>query len=96
MAEPLKRLASNAEVRSEMLLHTRSIAFTAAVIGLFAVSAIGAIEGLSPDVCTERALLGALITYVAASFVVRAIDAIITQAMIASELDKDDRVDNEN
>ena len=79
-----------------MLLHTRSIAFTAAVIGLFAISAVGAIKGLSLDICTERALLGALMTYVAASFVVRAIDAILTQAMIASQTDKDETVDDKN
>lgn len=79
-----------------MLLHTRTIAFTAAVIGLFVISVIGAVTGLSPDTCTERALLGAVITYVAASFAVRAIDAILTQAMIASQVDKDETGDDEN
>ena len=84
------------EARLRMLLHARSIAFTAAVIAFFAISAIGSVEGLSPDTCSKRALLGAVITYVAASMAARAIDAILTQAMIANQVDKDEVSDDEN
>jgi hypothetical protein len=79
-----------------MLLQPRPIAFTAAVIGFFALSIVGSIGGLSPYTCSKRALLGAVITYWAASTATRAVDAILTRAMITNRINKDRAGDNED
>ncbi|MBN1359544.1 MAG: hypothetical protein JW993_03080 [Sedimentisphaerales bacterium] len=79
-----------------MLLNRRSIGFTAAVVGFFAVSIVGAIEGLAPYTCSKRALIGAVISYSVASAATRAIDAILTRAMIASQIDKEGVGDDRN
>lgn len=79
-----------------MLLNSRSIGFTAAVVGFFAVSIVGAVEGLSPYTCSKRALLGALITYAAAASAARIVDAILTRAMIAGQMNKEGFGDDEN
>ena len=79
-----------------MVLQTRSIAFSAAVVGFFALSIVGSFGGLSPETCCQRALLGAVVTYVAALFALRAVNMILTQAMIASQTNKDKTGDNED
>ena len=79
-----------------MVLQPRRIAFTLAVIGFFTLSIVGTIVGLAPDTCCERAVLGAVVVYVATSVAVRAINTILTQAMIASQVSKDTPGDNEN
>jgi len=79
-----------------MLLQPRPIAFPLAVIGFFAVSVVGTIVGLAPDTCCKRALVGALVVYLAASTAVRVINTILTQAMIASQVDKDTPSDDKN
>jgi len=79
-----------------MVLPTRSIAFSIAVVGFFVLSIVGSFGGLSPETCCKRALLGAVATYVAALAAVRAINMILTQAMIASQISKDNAGDNEH
>jgi len=79
-----------------MLLHRRPIALSTAVIAFFALSIVGSIEAVAPFKCCERALLGAAIAYVAASTAVQAVNAIVTQAMIASHVNKDEDIDNTN
>jgi len=79
-----------------MVLQPRPIAFSLAVIGFFALSIVGTIVGLAPDTCCKRALVGAVVAYVATSAAVRAINSILTQAMIASQVNKDTAGDNEN
>lgn len=79
-----------------MVIQTRPIAFSVAVIGFFTLSIIGTVGGLSPDTCCKRALMGAVIIYIAASAAVRAINTILTQAMIASQVNKDTTGDNED
>lgn len=79
-----------------MLLQRRPIAFSTAVIAFFALSIIGSIGAVAPYKCCERALLGAVIAYVAASTAVQAINTIVTQAMIASHLSKDTHRDDEH
>ena len=79
-----------------MVLQPRPIAFSLAVIGFFALSIVGTIVGLAPDTCCKRALGGAVVVYVATSAAVRAINLILTQAMIASQVNKDTAGDNEN
>ena len=77
-----------------MVLHTRSIAFSVAIAGFFALSILGTITGLSPDTCCERALLGAVAIYLVASTALKAINTILTRAMIASHVNKDNAGDN--
>lgn len=71
-----------------MLLPIRSIAVSVAVLCFFAMGIIGSFGGLSPYTCCKRALLGATVAYLAAGVAVRAINAILTQAIIASQIKK--------
>jgi len=71
-----------------MLLPTRSIAVSTAVFCFFAVGIIGSFGGLSPFTCCKRALLGAAVAYLAAGTAVKAVNAILVQAMIASQVDQ--------
>jgi len=80
-----------------MLLQRRPIAFSTAVIAFFVLSIIGSIEAVGSFKCCERALFGAVIAYVAVSAAVTAINAIVMQAMIASQLsNKDTNSDDED
>lgn len=72
-----------------MVLQPRPIACSSAVIGFFALSIIGTLVGLAPDTCCERALIGTVVIYLAASTAVNTINAILTRAMIASQVNKD-------
>ena len=69
-----------------MPLHARSIAVSIAVICFFGLSIIGWVSGLSPFTCCKRALLGAVVSYIAASLAVKVINAILTNAMIMSRI----------
>jgi len=71
-----------------MPLHVRSIAVSVAVICFFSLSLIGWISGLSPFTCCKRALLGAALAYIAGTWAVKAINAILISAMIANQMDK--------
>ncbi len=72
-----------------MVLQPRPIACRSAVIGFFALSIVGTIVGLAPDTCCKRALIGTVIIYLATSAAVNTINAILTGAMIASQINKD-------
>jgi hypothetical protein len=71
------------------MLHVRSIAVSSAVVCMFAVAIVGSISGLSPWACCERALMGAVIIYFAAGAGVRAINAILIQAIVDSQVNKE-------
>jgi len=71
-----------------MPLHVRSIAVSIAVTCFFILSFISWISGLSPSTCCKRALIGAAVAYVAASLAAKAINAILTNAMITSQMNK--------
>lgn len=71
-----------------MPLHVRSIAVSIAVICFFGVSLIGWISGLSPYVCCKRALVGAVIAYIAGAWAVKAINAILINAMITNQMNQ--------
>jgi len=73
-----------------MMLQARPIAISTAVLAFFALGIVGAIGGLDPFVCCERGLLGAVVAYVVAGLVVRAINAILTQALVASQTSPDE------
>ena len=71
-----------------MPLHVRSIAVSIAVICFFVLSLVGWICGLSPFVCCKRALIGAVLAYIAGGWAVRAINAILVNAMIANHVNR--------
>jgi hypothetical protein len=71
------------------MLHVRSIAVSAAVACFFAVGVIGSASGLSPWPCCERALLAAAAIYVLAGALVRAINAVLIQAIVDSQVNKE-------
>jgi hypothetical protein len=71
-----------------MPLHVRSIAVSIAVICFFILSLIGWVSGLSPFVCCKRALIGAMLAYVAGGWAVKAINIILVNAMITSQMNQ--------
>ena len=73
-----------------MPLNVRSIAVSIAVICFFVMRLIGWVSGLAPFVCCKRALIGAVLVYVGASWAVGAINIILVNAMIANEMDRQD------
>ncbi len=73
-----------------MPLHVKSIAVSIAVICFFVLSLIGGVCGLSPFVCCKRALIGAVLAYIAGGWAVKAINAILVDAMIANQVNQQD------
>ena len=73
-----------------MPLNIRSIAVSIAVVCFFSVSLIGWISGHSPDTCSKRALVGAVIGYIAGIWVVKAVNAIFISAMITEEINQEE------
>ncbi|MHC4913813.1 MAG: hypothetical protein ACYTE5_12600 [Planctomycetota bacterium] len=71
-----------------MPLHVRSIALSVAVIAFFGISIAGSICGLPPFTCCKRALAGVVLAYIAAAFAVKAINAILINAMIKNQLNR--------
>ncbi len=71
-----------------MPLHVKSIAVSIAVICFFGLSLIGWISGLSPFTCCKRALVGAVLAYIAGAWAVRAINAILISAMITNQMNQ--------
>jgi hypothetical protein len=66
----------------------RSIAVSAAVIAFFGISIAGSICGLPPFTCCKRAVAGAAAAYMAATLAVKAINAILINAMIKNQLNR--------
>lgn len=75
-----------------MPLHVRSIAVSISVICFFVLSIVGWIYGLSPFVCCKRALIGAALAYIAGGWAVKAINAILINAMISNQVNKQDEI----
>jgi hypothetical protein len=73
-----------------MPLHVKSIAVSIAVICFFVLSLIGGVSGLSPFVCCKRALIGAVLAYIAGGWAVRAINAILVDAIITNQVNQQD------
>lgn len=69
-----------------MPLKIRTIAVTFAVICFFAVSIIGCFNGLSPFICSKRALIAAIFAYIAGVLVVKAVNAIFISAMVTNQI----------
>jgi hypothetical protein len=82
---------------SPSIINRRSVAVSAGVLCFFAIGIIGSFGGLSPCTCSQRAVLGAAVAYLATGTAVRAINSILTQAMIASQVKKREKpVDSES
>lgn len=73
-----------------MLLHNRSIAINTAVVSFFTLSFIGWMSGLSVFICCKRALIGAIIAYIVGGWAVKAINAILVNAMIENHMNQQD------
>jgi len=73
-----------------MPLHVRSTAVSIAVICFFVMSLTGSVSGLTPFVCCKRALIGAVLAYLAGCWAVRAINYILVNAMVANQMEKQD------
>jgi len=71
-----------------MPLNVRSIAVSIAVICFFVLSLIGWFCGISPFVCCKRALIGAVLAYIAGGLAVKAINAVLVNAMIANRVNQ--------
>jgi hypothetical protein len=71
-----------------MPLYVRPIAVGIGVIFFFGVSFVGWISGLAPFTCCKRALAAAAVGYVVASVAVRAINAILMNAIIANQVNQ--------
>ncbi len=78
-----------------MPLQIRPIAISTAVLCFFAIGIVGSLGRLSPWTCCQRAVLGAAIAYFAAGATVRAINAVVTQALISHQMRKEYPGDNQ-
>ena len=76
-----------------MPLHVRSIAVTIAVVCFFGLSLIGWLSGLTPFVCCKRALIGAVLVYIAGTWAVRAINTVLMNAMISDRMSQQEGLD---
>ena len=76
-----------------MPLHVRSIAVTIAVVCFFGLSLIGWLSGLTPFVCCKRALIGAVLAYIAGAWAVRVINTVLMNAMISHQMSQRDGPD---
>jgi hypothetical protein len=71
-----------------MLLHTRPIAVSAAILCFFGLSFVCWSCGHPPSTCCSRSFIGAVLAYFVTALVVRAINAILTSALISDYLDQ--------
>ncbi|OHB61586.1 MAG: hypothetical protein A2Y12_11150 [Planctomycetes bacterium GWF2_42_9] len=69
-----------------MLLNSRQICTSVSVLGFFCVAIIGWFSGLSQFTCCKRALLAAVMVYVGTSIALKAVNAILTDALINSQI----------
>lgn len=69
-----------------MPLQVRSIAISIAVVFFFALSLVSYFSGIAPFTCCKRALLGAVLAYIVSSWAVKAINSILINAMVTSQM----------
>jgi len=79
-----------------MPLHIRSISLSTAVVCFFTVSLIGWVSGLSPFTCCKRALVAAFVVYVIATLSVKAINIILINAMVNSQMNQQEEKASDN
>lgn len=71
-----------------MPLHIRSIAVSFAVTSFFGVSMIGWISGLPPFTCCKRAMVAAVLAYIAGTWFVKAVNSILISAMVTNQMNQ--------
>jgi hypothetical protein len=79
-----------------MPLHIKSVAVSIAVTCFFGVSFIGWISGLSPFTCCKRALLAAVLAYIAGVWAVRGVNAIVISAMVTNQINEQEEKDSDD
>ncbi len=79
-----------------MPLHIKSVAVNIAVTCFFGVSLIGCMSGLSPFTCCKRALVGAVLAYIAGAWAVRGVNAILISAMVTNQMNEQKEKDSED
>ena len=71
-----------------MPLNSRPIAIGLSVMCFFGLSLIGWSCGLSPGICCKRAIIGSLLAYIAGIWAVKAVNAILMNAIITKQMEK--------
>ena len=71
-----------------MPLHDRPIAIKCAVASFFGVCIVGLCQGVAPETCSQRGVLGAVVVYLVVGLVVKAINAILMQAIVTRWIDQ--------
>lgn len=71
-----------------MPFSVRPIAITASIAVFFAIAAIGAYNGHCQFTTCKRAFTAVLITYFAASVIVKILNAVVVDAMITKQVNK--------
>ena len=71
-----------------MLIHSRPIAASLAVVSFFGLSFVGILKGLASFTCCKRAFIGAALVYLATTLTVNIINAVLTSAIIDSHINK--------
>ncbi len=72
-----------------MPLHERVIAMKIAVAAFFIIAAVAGVVGIEPLTCCKRAVLGAVIVYVMANVTVKIVNAVLINAMIKKQMEKE-------
>jgi hypothetical protein len=67
-------------------LQVRSIAISIAVVFFFVLGLVSYFSGLAPFTCCKRAVLGAVLAYIVSSWAVKAINSILINAMVTSQM----------
>ena len=79
-----------------MPLHIKSVAVSIAVTCFFGESLIGWISGLSPFTCCKRAIVGAVLAYIAGAWAVRGVNAILLSAIVTDQMNEQEEKDSDD
>jgi len=60
------------------------------------VSLIGWISGLSPFTCCKRALVAAVLAYIAGVWAVKGVNAIVLSAMVTDQMNEQEEKDSDD
>jgi hypothetical protein len=69
-----------------MLFSTRPIAASFSVLGFFCIAIVGYFSGLSQFTCCKRALIAAVVVYIGMTIALKAVNAILTDALINRQM----------
>lgn len=71
-----------------MLLNTKSISVSIAVLSFFGIAVVGWFTGLSQLTCCKRALAAAVIAYIGTSIALKVVNAILINVMVDSQINQ--------